>query len=161
MSADPELSFLDGYLPYLLRRADQALSAAFYEALNQNGVPRSDWRVIAVLHELGSLSIAELTHRSLSPQPTVTHAVSRLEERGLVKRVQGKDDKRQRFVSLTKKGSTLTASLIAEAEELQRTVLDDAGVGDLTDLVTGLQKLIVGVGHPSEVGRQQGEPHHD
>ena len=45
--------FLDDYLPYLLRRADQTLSAAFYATLTECGVARSEWRVLAVLEELG------------------------------------------------------------------------------------------------------------
>ncbi len=148
--------FLETYLPYLLRRADQALSAAFYDALNTHGVPRSEWRVLAVLHEHGSLSVRDLTHRSLSPQPTVTHAVSRLEERGLVQRIRGTHDKRQRFVSMTPEGEALTATLILDAQRLERAVLDDAGIGSLDELASGLRKLIAGVERHDQV-----EVHHD
>ena len=45
--------FLGRYLPYLLRQADQTLSAPFYAALNRSGVARSEWRVLVVLEELG------------------------------------------------------------------------------------------------------------
>jgi DNA-binding MarR family transcriptional regulator len=139
----PTLSgdFLDSYLPYLLRQADQALSADFYEALNQRGVQRSEWRVIAVLHERGSLSMRDLTVTALSPQPTVTHAVARLEKRGLVQRLQGTDDRRQRFVSLTPQGEELAAALIAEARALEIAMLQRSGAGDLTELLDGLRLL--------------------
>ncbi len=143
--------FLDSYLPYLLRRADQALSAAFYDALTQAGVPRSEWRLLSVLLDHGPLSIRELTHLSLSPQPTVTHAVGRLEQKGLVQRTQGVGDKRQRFVSLTASGRRLTTELVDDAAQLERAVLDEAGLGDLDELCAALQKLIVAVEtHPSE-----------
>ncbi|MEM7093348.1 MAG: MarR family transcriptional regulator [Actinomycetota bacterium] len=131
--------FLEDYLPYLLRRADQALSAGFYRTLNDYGVARSEWRVLAVLADLGELSMLDLTAASLSPQPTVTHAVRRLEQRDLVRRVAGTHDKRQRFVSITASGRTLTKALIAEAKQLEAECL--AGAGDLTELVDQLRRL--------------------
>lgn len=132
-------AFLDGYLPYLLRRADQTLSEPFYAVLTRYGVARSEWRVLAVLHELGPLGVVDLAAAALSPQPTVTHAVRRLEERGLLSRRPGTTDKRQRIISVTDTGATLTDSLIAEAKQLEADALTDAG--DLTDLVARLRHL--------------------
>ena len=131
--------FLNGYLPYLLRRVDQLLSSAFYEVLTRYGVGRSEWRVLAVLHNADPMPILDLTEASLSPQPTVTHAVRRLEERGLVSRSLGTDDKRQRFVSITDSGATLTAALIDKAKQLEAKALESAG--DLSELVSELNRL--------------------
>ncbi|MFW2333105.1 MarR family winged helix-turn-helix transcriptional regulator [Ilumatobacter sp.] len=134
-----DTSFLSSYLPYLLRQADQTLSAPFYARLTRHGIARSEWRVLAVLREFGELCVADLAAAALSPQPTVTHALRRLEQRELVVRTPGTDDKRQRFVSITPSGSRLTAALIAEARELEADALADAG--DLSELVAQLQAL--------------------
>ncbi|MDG2428000.1 MAG: MarR family transcriptional regulator [Acidimicrobiales bacterium] len=131
--------FLERYLPYLLRKADQTLSAPFYAVLTRLGVARSDWRVLAVLQELGQLRVAELATAALSPQPTVTHALHRLEKRGLVLRTVSTEDRRERVVSLTPDGLSLTAMLIAEAVRLEAEAL--AGVGDLTELVGWLREV--------------------
>ena len=134
--------FLDDYLPYLLRRADQTLSAPFYALLNAHGVARSEWRVLAVLHELGALGIVDLAAAALSPQPTVTHAVRRLEERGLASRSPGTDDRRQRIVSITEAGSHLTDTLVGEARRLEAEALGDAGdPSSLADLAARLREL--------------------
>ncbi len=132
--------FLEGYLPYVLRKADQTLSAPFYSSLVQHGVSRSEWRVLAVLAELGQLSVVELAEAALSPQPTVTHAVARLEKRSLVTRAVGETDRRQRFVAITESGAALTEVLVAEARQLSERALD--GVGDLATLVGQLERLI-------------------
>ena len=132
-------SFLDGYLPYLLRRADQTLSEGLYALLTEHGVARSEWRVLAVLEELGTMTILDLASASLSPQPTVTHAVRRLEERGLVSAATGSTDKRQRFISITDSGSTLTTMLMSEAKQIETTAL--ANAGDLSELVSKLTEL--------------------
>lgn len=134
--------FLNTYLPYLLRQADQELSAAFYEALNGHGVQRSEWRVLAVLAGQGSMSMRDMTAIALSPQPTVTHAVSRLEKRGLVQRLQGTQDRRQRFVSVTDAGAVLATELIQEAQQLEAAALDQIQSGDLGGLIAELRSLI-------------------
>lgn len=135
--------FLSGYLPYLLRQADQTLSAPFYAVLTRYEIARSEWRVLAVLNELGELCVADLATEALSPQPTVTHALRRLEQRGLVKRTLGVQDKRQRFISVTSSGKKLTNTLITEATQLEAEAL--AGAGDLSALVEQLQALTAAV----------------
>lgn len=138
-----DASFLTSYLPYLLRQADQTLSAPFYAELNKCGVARSEWRVLTVLCELGELPVVDLAAAALSPQPTVTHALRRLEKRGLITRTPGENDKRQRFISLTPTGAELTAALITEAKQLEADALADAG--DLSDLVEQLRGLTTNV----------------
>lgn len=136
-------AFLDSYLPYLLRRADQTLSAPFYARLDHAGIARSDWRVLAVLHRAGAMGVVELAAAALSPQPTVTHAVRRLESRDLVCRERGAHDKRQRIIALTPSGAELAGSLIADATRLQDEAL--SGIGHVGELVRMLGDLMVGV----------------
>lgn len=146
--------FLDTYLPYVLRQADQTLSAPFYGVLNQYGVARSEWRVLAVLHDLGEMGVIELSTAALSPQPTVTHAVRRLEERGLVTRTPGATDKRQRVVAMTEGGTALTATLVAEAKRLEVELLDEAG--ELTSLIDQLRTLTANI-EARAITREQAE----
>lgn len=132
-------AFTATYLPYLLRQADQTLSAPFYDVLTSYGIARSDWRVLAVLAEHDELGVVDLAALALSPQPTVTHALRRLEQRGLITRTPGTTDRRQRVVSITRTGSKLTATLVAEARRLEAEALADAG--DLTELADRLREL--------------------
>lgn len=136
-------SFLDSYLPYLLRKADQTLSAPFYARLDHAGIARSEWRVLAVLHRSGAMGVVDLAAAALSPQPTVTHAVRRLEERHLVRRERGANDKRQRIVVLTSAGTDLASALIDEAARLQSGALAEAG--DVGELVRSLGDLMASV----------------
>jgi len=131
--------FLEDYLPYLLRRADQTLSERFYAVLTDHGVARSEWRVPAVLEELAPLGVNDLADAALSPQPTVTHAVRRLEARGLVSRTAGAVDRRQRIIAVTNEGSALTRRLMATARALEADVLADAG--DLGGFIQRLRRL--------------------
>ncbi len=143
MARPEHTGFLGEYLPYILRRADQTLSAGLYALLNDHGVARSEWRVLAVLEERGPMTVLDLAEAALSPQPTVTHAVRRLEGRGLVSREPGATDRRQRIITITSPGSTLTRTLIAEATRLQEQAF--AASGEPGDLVDRLRELIAAV----------------
>lgn len=136
-------SYLDSYLPYVLRQADQTLSAPFYAALTRYGVARSEWRVLAVLHDSGEMGVIELATAALSPQPTVTHAVRRLEGRDLVRRRRGSRDGRQRIVSLTDSGSRLTVVLMDEAKRLETELL--ASAGDISELIDQIHELTANI----------------
>ena len=156
MARSEHAGFLEEYLPYILRRADQTLSAGLYALLNEHGVARSEWRVLAVLEERGPMTVLDLAEAALSPQPTVTHAVRRLEERELVSREPGTTDRRQRIITITDAGSTLTLMLIAEAQRLQAQAF--AAGGEPGDLVERLRDLIAAVeaasaDHPFESPR--------
>ncbi len=145
MSDDP---FLDAYLPYVLRKADQTLSAPFYALLTQYSIARSEWRLLAVLHDLGELSVLDLAEAALSPQPTVTHALRRLEKRNLVTRTPGASDKRQRIVAITPSGAQLTATLIAEARRLEAEALADVNdlpllLDRLCDLTAAVERAVI------------------
>lgn len=136
-------SFLESYVPYVLRRADQTLSAPFYAHLDRSGVARSEWRVLAVLLEAGPMGVVDLAAAALSPQPTVTHAVRRLEARHLVRRDAGVHDKRQRIVTLTPAGTELTRALAEEATRLQHAALADAGpTGELVRRLNELTERV-------------------
>ena len=142
-STAPTPDFLDRYLPYLLRKADQTLSAPFYAVLARAGVVRSEWRLLSVLEDLGDLRVADLAVATLSPQPTVTHALRRLEDRGLVIKTVDGEDRRQRVVALTPAGSTLTRALIADATHLEAKALAGAdGLEDLAQRLRGLTSFL-------------------
>ena len=143
--ADAHQSFLNSYLPYLLRRVDQTLSGPFYGVLTEHGVARSEWRVLAVLYQHGEMSVADLAVAALSPQPTVTHALTRLEKRKLIARTKGEIDKRQRFIAITPEGIDLAAELIAQAKQLETKALE--GIGDLAPLINELQSLTAHIEH--------------
>ncbi len=70
MASDP---LLDNYLPYLLQKADHLLSKRFHSSLQEAGVQVSEWRVLAVLADHGSLSVQQVADIALLFQKLVEH----------------------------------------------------------------------------------------
>jgi DNA-binding MarR family transcriptional regulator len=140
-----ETPFLPTYLPYLLQRADDAMSRPFHRYLRAEGIVVSEWRVLAVLLDDGEYPLSALAERTMLPQPTTTHAVARLEARGLVARRAGAGDRRQRIVGLTPAGRTLARRLVEQARAHERRMLDRLGLTDVESILSVLTKFR---GHP-------------
>lgn len=134
--------FLDGYLPYLLHRADSLLSADLHRELADRELQVSEWRVLTMLRDRGALPVGTLADQTTLPQPTVTHAVARLERRGLVVRSSGRTDRRQRFVSTTAAGAALAAELVERASALEGVALAGLAESERVQLAAVLRALI-------------------
>jgi DNA-binding MarR family transcriptional regulator len=134
--------FQDGYQPYLLHRADSLLSADLHRELAEHELQVSEWRVLTMLRDRGALPIGTLADQTTLPQPPVTHAVARLERRGLVVRSSGRTDRRQRFVTTTDAGAALAAQLIERASALEERALAGLAEEERVHLASVLRALI-------------------
>ena len=134
---------LDAYLPYLLHRADAAISRAFHRSLSKQAIEVSEWRVLASLLRLRRSTMGELAHHADLPQPTTSHTVARLVARGHVAREDGKKDRRFRFVTLTAEGRTEAERLMTEALACERAAIDRLTADRSEDLRELLRVVIV------------------
>ena len=89
------------FLPYLLNRVVSQINAPMQRHLRQRGMTLTHWRVLGFLRERDGLIISELADHTVTDQATLSRALDRLEERGLIKRVVDAADSRQFEVYLT------------------------------------------------------------
>ena len=109
--------------------------------LAQAGVSGYDYRILAVLGDLGPSSQADLGRAAALDRRDVTHTVRNLEARALVTRRADPTDGRQMLVELTAAGRSLLERLDRVLERVQAevfSVLSDAERRSLTRL---LEKL--------------------
>jgi MarR family 2-MHQ and catechol resistance regulon transcriptional repressor len=64
----------------------------------------AELRILRVLRERGSTPMNRFSTETMLSQPTITGMVDKLEERGLVKRVRSKEDRREVLIAITPKG---------------------------------------------------------
>ena len=77
---------------------------------------------------------------------TVTPLLQRMEKAGLVKRTKGKEDSRQRIVSLTKKGIAMREQAKHIPDCLSADIIKNEGsVEEITQMIPILDKLIEGL----------------
>lgn len=95
---------LRGLPSYLLTRISHRYTQAVRKELKGMNLNTSSARVVAALRVLPGLTVNELCKHTISEQPTMSHALDRLEKDGLIFRQVHKDDSRIRQVFLTDSG---------------------------------------------------------
>ena len=71
------------------------------------GLTCSQFDVIATLGDTEGMTCKELSEKTLVTKGTLTGVLDRLEKKGLIVRVQSREDRRSIFIRLTQKGDAL------------------------------------------------------
>lgn len=94
-----------------------------HERLAEAGSSGYEYRILAVLGDLGLASQADLGRAAALDRRDVTHTVRGLEARKLVSRSADPSDARQTLVELTNVGNSLLQRLDRVVDEVQNDVL--------------------------------------
>ncbi len=125
----------------VLRKAFQAASKYLYAGLEETGIDDTDFRVLEALLNQGPLPVNTIGPKVFLTPGSISVAVDRLVERGLVSRVESPEDRRVRVVSLTEKGKELITPVFRKhAAEITR-VFADASPKEVRSLETILKKI--------------------
>jgi DNA-binding MarR family transcriptional regulator len=110
-AGDPGLR-LDGYLPYRLSVASNAVSGLIARAYEDRfGLSVPQWRLLCVLAEDGGLTQAKIVARTVMDKVTVSRAAQGLVKRRLIGRSQNASDGRSHVLALTPEGRALHAEI--------------------------------------------------
>src|SRR3979411_521874 len=93
----------------ILGKAFQAAAKYLYAGLQETGIDDTDFRILEVLLNKGPLPVNTIGPKVNLTPGSISVAVDRLLARGLVSRVESREDRRVRVVSLTSKGKELIA----------------------------------------------------
>ena len=95
---------LDSQLCFPLYAASRKVVSLYTPYLKPLGITYTQYIMFLVLWEQDCQPVNDIAHRLMLETNTVTPLLQRMEKAELVKRAKGKEDNRQRIVSLTKKG---------------------------------------------------------
>ena len=125
----------------VLGKAFQAAAKYLYAGLEETGIDDTDFRILEALLSKRPLPVNTIGPK-VNPTPaSISTAVDRLVERGLVSRVESPEDRRVRIVSLTPKGKELIAPIFRKHAAEIRKVFADASLKELRALETTLKKM--------------------
>lgn len=118
-----------------VRSINQSIRSAGRAVEQQVGISSAQLYILQELAEHSAQSINELANSTFTHQSSVSMVVSRLHERGFVKRAQSSGDARRVSVSLTQSGwalvrrapSTAHSSLLRAFKTLTRDQIRDLG----------------------------------
>ena len=93
------------------RKADEAARDYLYRGIEETGISDTDFRVLEVLLHKGPLPVNTIGPKVHLTPGSISVAVDRLLEKGLVSRCESSEDRRVRIVALTKSGKDLIVSI--------------------------------------------------
>jgi MarR family 2-MHQ and catechol resistance regulon transcriptional repressor len=125
----------------VLARASGSVATFIERSLGQRGFCMTDFLVLESLLHKGPLTISAIGEKVLLASASMTSAIDRLEERGLVHRSLSSEDRRVRLVELTCEGNRFISRLYGQhVEDLER-VFQELSQNEREVLYTGLKKI--------------------
>lgn len=141
VSADPRLYLRDEELDRgvgLILAGERALAAAAEAARLAADLSRSEMQALLAIRYQPGLSVGGLRERIAATVPTLARILGTLDERGLIERPRGGEDRRQRRLTLSSAGDALTAPLAAAMRDCLKQAYREAG----PDQVAGARCLL-------------------
>lgn len=137
---------LDNQLCFRLYTAARLTMGAYHPYLDPLSITYPQYLVLLVLWEQDKQPVNDIAHKLVLETNTVTPLLQRMEKAGLVKRTKGKEDTRQRIVSLTKKGIEMREQAKHIPECLSADIIKNEGsVEEIAQMIPTLDKLIEGL----------------
>jgi MarR family 2-MHQ and catechol resistance regulon transcriptional repressor len=129
------------HLWLILIKAFQSVANYAAPGLRESGLGDSDFRVLEVLLHKGGMPVNTIGPRVWLTPGSISTAVDRLYERGLVSRVDSERDRRVRFVDLTAKGRKLISAVFQAHAEHMEELAQVLTPSERLQLVHALKKL--------------------
>jgi len=133
---------LDRFVPYRLSVLSNLVSRAFallYAERFDLAIP--EWRVLAVLGTVKSLSAGEVCVRTAMDKVQVSRAVRSLMASGLIERNISAEDRRRSSLSLTKEGNAIYVEITPLAHSTEARLLETLTAEEKAQLDHLLSKL--------------------
>src|ERR1700727_2366462 len=125
----------------VMLKAMRAITRFAAAQIEEGGIGDSDFRVLEVLLHKGPLPVNTIGPKVNLTPGSISVAVDRLVDRGLVSRVESPEDRRIRVVSLTARGKELIAPIFRKHAAEIRKVFADASPKELQALEATLKKI--------------------
>jgi MarR family transcriptional regulator, 2-MHQ and catechol-resistance regulon repressor len=125
----------------ILLKAFHSIAACSSRQLRCSGLGDSDFRVLEVLLHKGALPVNTIGPKVFLTPGSISIAVDRLYEKGLVSRVGSETDRRVRVVDLTQKGRTLIKRVFAEHAKSMEEIAEVLTESERVRLIEALKKL--------------------
>lgn len=129
------------HLWLVLSRASKAVQAHDLRSIQSLGLGLTEFAVLEALLHLGPLPVGSLGRRVLLTSGSMTAAIDRLAERGLVERHDDPKDRRARVIDLTPKGRALIVRAFARHAKTLEGATSSLTKSEKATLIGLLKKL--------------------
>ena len=127
---------------YLIAHAEFKYHEDFDKAIAQHGLDRATYRILTVMMQTSPINIKDLSELALLKRSTVSRALSRMSEEGLVETWLNEHDNRITDAYLTEKGKARAVEIMALGGRQLRRAVDGLKTSEIDELTRILKRLI-------------------
>ena len=129
------------HIRLVLWKAAKAVEKVDRASIAQTGLGLSDFTIMEALMHKGPLPINRIGEKVLLTSGSMTAALDRIENKGLITRIQDPSDGRCFYVHLTKKGRQAIKKAYAKHEKNLEKIASVLSDGERKELVRLLKKI--------------------
>lgn len=124
MKKTSDTLILEEFLPFRLSRLSESISLKFAQHYKREyGMTRPEWRALAALGQLGTLTSTQICQHSNMHKTKVSRAVQSLSKRGWLIRKRDDSDRRVEYLQLSAIGLRRYSKLVELAQQFQNELL--------------------------------------
>lgn len=125
----------------IILRASGSVTNMLKKDMRSYGVNPTEFMVLEVLYSLGEQPIQVIGNKVLLASSSITYVIDQLEEKGIVERVQNKEDRRVTLVSLTEKGRQLMDDIFPQHSRVIKELFEGLTDEELLELGESLKTI--------------------
>ena len=125
----------------VLNRSQRALAAFLRRDVERRAMGLTEFAVLETLYCSGPLALGEIGDRIVLTSGTITYAVDKLEDQGLLRRRASEEDGRRTLAELTEFGRAHIARLFPERAALLQRLMSTLSVEEKQEAAALLERL--------------------
>ena len=139
--SSPSLGALPTYLGYTIRRAQIALFRDFEQRMAALDVTPGQFSLLTLVDANPGISQVALARVHGLDKSTLTPAVDRLAQRGLIDRQRDPSDRRYYALALTEAGKRALSAVTERVEDQERVMADALSPDDAAQMIDALRRI--------------------
>lgn len=128
---------------YLIRRLHQLSTAAFMTETEGHDITPIQFSALLVIGTFPNADASKISDIIAFDRTTVGQVLVRLEQKGLIIREQGTDDRRRKNLTLTAEGARIVHDVSQNIPDVEERIIGRLGARERRTLIRLLQKLVV------------------
>ncbi len=131
-----------GCVCFNIRKSARAITQLYEDALRPTGLRATQFTLLVATRVMGTATISGLAKVLVMDRTTLTRNLKPLEKQGFVRILPGKEDRREREVTLTITGQETLTEALPLWKTVQEAVIEALGQGRVTRLLKDLSATV-------------------
>ncbi len=131
-----------GCVCFNIRKSARAITQLYEEALRPTGLRATQFTLLVATRVMGTATISSLAKELVMDRTTLTRNLKPLEKQAFIRIIPGKEDRREREVTLTLAGQEILSEAFPLWKTVQQSVVESLGQSRVTRLMKDLLATI-------------------